>query len=501
MSNRLISSRRWRSPGALLVVAAGLSALWALSLPGSAAALPSNCSQSGSTVTCTFSSTGSDQAFTVPAGVSSVKVTAIGGVGAAGTANGGAGGLGAKVTGGLSVTPAEVLYVEVAGNAAGTAGGFNGGGGSGGSFGCSPLSGGGGGGASDIRTSPMSTSGSLGSRRLVAAGGGGGGGGTSACGSGAAGGDGGAAGQPGQDGQLLILPGTRGGAGGGAGTQTAGGAGGAADTASCGICATGGPGTFGAGGAGGSGQAIGGGGGGSGYYGGGGGGEGGGDGAGGGGGGGSNLVPVGGSASTGSTGTPTITISYAVPQPTMTSLASSVDPALATQAVTFSATVTPAPDGGTVAFDNGTTAIAGCGAKPVNTTSGAATCQTSSLPVGSDQITAVYSGDTSYQGSSSPPLTETIVPDTPHNLANLTLQYVKGSAKFQALAPPVQKVIEALANQAIAALGKITPQLTPAELARLVAAYKQGVAVLQAQGWLTAAQASTLDGLANHVHT
>ena len=147
---------RGRFCAALLSVVMGLCALWAVALAGSAAALASNCTESGSTVTCTFSSTGSEQTFTVPAGVSSVTATAVGGVGAAGNSGGGAGGFGAEVTGDLSVIPAQVLYVDVAGNGAGTTGGFNGGGASGGGAGCA---GGGGGGASDIRTSPMSASG------------------------------------------------------------------------------------------------------------------------------------------------------------------------------------------------------------------------------------------------------------------------------------------------------------------------------------------------------
>ncbi len=121
-------------------------------------------------------------------------------------------------------------------------------------------------------------------------------------------------------------------------------------------------------------------------------------------------------------------------QPTTSSLVASPSSALATQAVTLTATVTPAPDGGTVAFDNGSGAIAGCGA--VNVTAGTASCQTSSLPVGSDQITAVYSGDSNYQGSSSSPaLTETVSADTATNLGKLTLQYVETSTKFQALSP------------------------------------------------------------------
>jgi Bacterial Ig-like domain (group 3) len=387
------------------LIAAAWSALFALAVTSpAAAALPSNCSQSGSTVTCTFSATGSEQTFTVPAGVSSVTATAVGGVGAAGTANGGAGGLGATVTGDLSVTPAGVLYVEVGGNGAGTTGGFNGGGASGGSFGCSPDSGGGGGGASDIRTSPMLTSGSLSSRLIVAAGGGGGGGGTSVCGSGAAGGGGGAAGQPGDDGLLQPPSGGlgTGGGGGGAGTQTAGGAGGAADTnpASCGICSAGEPGTFAAGGAGGSGHAIGGGGGGGGYYGGGGGGEGGGNGAGGGGGGGSSYAP-GGSTGIAASGTPpSVTITYTIPKAdTTTTVASSQNPSVVGRSVTFTATVSPVAQGsgtptGTVTFLDGGSPIA------TGTLSGGqASFTTSVLAVGAHTITAAYGGDPGFNAS------------------------------------------------------------------------------------------------------
>jgi len=185
-------------------------------------------------------------------------------------------------------------------------------------------------------------------------------------------------------------------------------------------------------------------------------------------------------------------------EPTASSLVASPNSALATQAVTLTATVKPAPDGGTVAFDNGLSVITGCSA--VTVTGGTASCQTSSLPVGSDQITAVYGGDSHYQGSSSSPaLTETVSADTASNLGKLTLQYVESSTKFQALSPLQKKVIEALANVEIAALGKITPHLPPAQLAKLVSLYKQGVAVLQTQGWLTALQASALDGLAGNV--
>jgi len=119
--------------------------------------------------TVTFNYTGGEQEFKVPAGVTSVHVVAVGSEG--GTDPGAArGGKGTVVRGDLSVSPGEVLYVEVGGVP------FNGGGSS------SLLEEGGkGGGASDVRTvsigaepSPGNEA-SLNSRLLVAGGGGGGG--------------------------------------------------------------------------------------------------------------------------------------------------------------------------------------------------------------------------------------------------------------------------------------------------------------------------------------
>jgi hypothetical protein len=209
------------------------------------------------TVTESFISTGVQQEFTVPVGVSSVRVEAIGAAGGNGLGPGsGVGGAGADVVGALPVTAGEVLYVEVA------AAGFNGGA----SGGFSPLSiGGNGGDASDVRTISMGSLGSLESRLLVAAGGGGGGGAF-----GGAGGVGGNAGNPGTNGSSETF--SAGGAAGGAGTLTGGGAGGA----SCGSGPwAGGGGALGLGGKGGQSIFIGGsGGGGGGGYTGGGGGEG-----------------------------------------------------------------------------------------------------------------------------------------------------------------------------------------------------------------------------------
>jgi hypothetical protein len=242
------SKRRSRLRRALVI--GGLLALCVVSNVGVASAAPTP-----PTTETPFSYTGAEQSFTVPVGVGSVRVQAIGAPGQPGLredlAAGAVGGAGADVVGQLPVTSGEVLYVEVGGY------GFNGGG-------LATSGGGNGGDASDVRTIAMAEPESAGSRLLVAAGGGGGGGvwldGT--------GGVGGNAGSPGTN-ATSVDPGT-GGAAGGAGALTGGGAGGA----SCGLGPwTGGSGGFDFGGTGGDGEApvAGGGGGGGGYTGGGGG--------------------------------------------------------------------------------------------------------------------------------------------------------------------------------------------------------------------------------------
>jgi hypothetical protein len=238
--------------------------------------------------TMTFSYTGKEQEFKVPAGVTSVKVVAVGGAGGIGGSvegTAGAGGLGAVASGNLGVTPGQTLYVEVGGSgesgqepSKGT-GGFNGGGSGSQNFGVEDL-GGGGGGASDVRTESRTEAKTLESRLLIAAGGGGGG--EAGCRTAAPAGAGGNAEEAGHTGIGCAAFGE----GGGAGSSTKPGAGGG----NSGLLGfpTGVEGALGAGGG-----KRGGGGGGGGLYGGGSGGAGL---AGGGGGGGSNLVPAGGEA-------------------------------------------------------------------------------------------------------------------------------------------------------------------------------------------------------------
>ena len=122
--------------------------------------------------TQTFTYTGAEQTFTVPVGVYSLHVLAIGGSGGASEL---AGGAAARVGGQLEVSPGKTLYVEVGGDGhngglSGGAGGFNGGGAAG------NTGAGGGGGGSDVRTSPRSVGLSPDDRLIVAGGGGGTGG-------------------------------------------------------------------------------------------------------------------------------------------------------------------------------------------------------------------------------------------------------------------------------------------------------------------------------------
>jgi hypothetical protein len=242
------------------------------------------------TVTKSFTSPG-DYYFMVPAGVTSITVSATGAAG--GTDSGGnctshsyAGGEGASVTATVAVSPGEPLFVGVGGP--GGSGSCNtqagaGGTGGGGAGGVSTYASGTGGGGASIVGAGSPSPGFFGS--LVVAGGGGGAAPYAV---------GGNAGSPGANGDAMCGPPPvydASGCGGGAGTVGAGGAAGAGEGLAGDSAAA--SGSFGLGGWGGGSisSANGGGGGGGGYYGGGGGGAG--DPPGGGGGGGSSFTAAG----------------------------------------------------------------------------------------------------------------------------------------------------------------------------------------------------------------
>src|ERR1700740_1960088 len=98
--------------------AAALSAAFALAHPAGASA--------AETASQSYSTAG-EHAFVVAAGGTRLRVTLVGGNGGAGKggASGGSGGVPATVTAQLAVSPAEILYAEVAGNGQTAEGGHN----------------------------------------------------------------------------------------------------------------------------------------------------------------------------------------------------------------------------------------------------------------------------------------------------------------------------------------------------------------------------------------
>jgi hypothetical protein len=189
--------------------------------------------QAAETTSRSFIATG-ESLFIVPAGVTSLHVTLVGGAGGASLGGGPHGGSGALVSANLAVTPGESLFAEVGGYFEVTTPGpgveaTNGGGPGGGGYG------GGGGGASDVRTcssnpssplDPLACSGqSTLSSRLVVAGAGGGGGGNSDEPS-ILGGAGGNAGEAGHGGEAYAEFDHAGGDGGEQASASSGGAGG-----------------------------------------------------------------------------------------------------------------------------------------------------------------------------------------------------------------------------------------------------------------------------------
>ncbi len=105
------------------------------------------------------------------------------------------------------------------------------------------------------------------------------------------------------------------------------------------------------------------------------------------------------------------------PSPSATILASSLNPAMVGQSVTFTASVTGAAPTGTVAFMDGASALAGCGAVALtgagNTRT--ATCASNALTQATHAMTASYSGDSSNSASVSANLAQVVLAAGPSN--------------------------------------------------------------------------------------
>jgi hypothetical protein len=117
---------------------------------------------------------------------------------------------------------------------------------------------------------------------------------------------------------------------------------------------------------------------------------------------------------------------------TTTVVAASVNPSVSGQTVTYTATVSAvAPASGTrtgtVAFEDGGFAIAGCAAQFLGA-AGTATCATNALAAGPHTITAVYSGDGNFTTSTSPALTQTVLSTTTTTVVSSTNPSVLGQS-------------------------------------------------------------------------
>ena len=124
------------------------------------------------------------------------------------------------------------------------------------------------------------------------------------------------------------------------------------------------------------------------------------------------TATFGGNASfNGSTGTLTGTPQVVNKANTTTVLTTSASPSTFGQSATLTATISPQFGGspsGTVTFKSGTTVIG----SPVAVSGGTAVLITTALPGGTQNLTAVYSGDTNFTTSTSAPISFTVNPAT-----------------------------------------------------------------------------------------
>jgi hypothetical protein len=97
---------------------------------------------------------------------------------------------------------------------------------------------------------------------------------------------------------------------------------------------------------------------------------------------------------------------------TTTTLISNPNPSTSGQSIFFTAFITP-PGAGTPTGTVGFMIDGNPFSSPVTVVNGSATLSTSSLSAGSHTVTAVYNGDSNFNGSTSNTLTQTVSPSTP----------------------------------------------------------------------------------------
>jgi hypothetical protein len=116
------------------------------------------------------------------------------------------------------------------------------------------------------------------------------------------------------------------------------------------------------------------------------------------------------------------------------------------------------------------------------------------FPLGANTVRSSATDNAGNTGTSTTSFTVVV---SSQSLATLTLRFVQGSAKYQALSPAAKRVVDATVSVASAFLTNIGPKTHPAAKAKFIEAYKDATQALARAGWLTQAQATTLATLAD----
>ena len=103
---------------------------------------------------------------------------------------------------------------------------------------------------------------------------------------------------------------------------------------------------------------------------------------------------------------------------------------------------------------------------------------------------------TDKAGNSDTAATTFTITAKPADLCTLTVQFVQSSPAFRALVQQQQTLVTGVAQAACAIVSRMTPKLSPTAKARLVTQYDQFVETITTQGWLSAAQSTTLQNFA-----
>lgn len=106
---------------------------------------------------------------------------------------------------------------------------------------------------------------------------------------------------------------------------------------------------------------------------------------------------------------------------------------------------------------------------------------------------------TDMAGNSDTVSTTFTITATPAELCALTVQFVQSSVAYTALNPIRRAFVISVAQSACAILSQITFKLSATAKAGLVNQYGRLVEALRIQGWLSAAQATTLETFASTV--